>query len=270
MVGDLFMSYLSIYNHQGQESKGLSFENPTVPIYLGNSGEVLAVSYREDIKLYEGILWDTNENNLIKLKNFFPFSMNQQHQIVGKDHNRNFYVWENNLYRNLSQIVEAEDIEDPEAWTELLSVKKINDAGQIIGTGTKADRVKAFLLEPSEEVIEPTGIAKNEVPIPVSDINFEALIANGTHLVLFYSDFCGHCKKMHGEVANVEKYFKTRFTVLRANGDNVPKNLIKHNISGYPSLVLYKDGIEVERFVGYRDFTALRELINRALKTHGL
>jgi thioredoxin 1 len=259
------MSFVTVQDPEGRNQQHLTFVEPTVPTFLGASGEVLGVSQLEAAHLLRGFLWKTEENSLLRMSNFAPVSMNQQQQIVGFDNDKNIYFNENGQYQKLNLMVEPEDVEDPVEWTTLLTVKKINDLGQIIGTGTKVDRVKAYLLEPAEGVAVTGGLKKVESPVHVSDINFEALIANGTHLVLFYSEWCGHCKKIQGEVDKVEKFFKERLTVLRANSQHLEKARIRHDVKAYPTLILFQDGMEVNRITGYHDFPSLKLLLNRAL-----
>lgn len=259
------MSYATVQDPEGRNQQHLTFIEPTIPTFLGASGEVLGVSALEDAHLLRGFLWKTEENSLVKFANFVPISMNQHQQILGTDNSKNIYLNENGQYKKLNLIVEAEDVEDPMEWTTLLTAKKINDLGQIIGTGTKADRVKAYLLEPVEGVEVTSGLKKDESPVHVSDLNFEALIANGTHLVFFYADWCGHCKKIHGEVDKVEKFFKERLTVLRTNSQHAEKARVRHGVTAYPTLILFKDGVEVKRILGYNDFTKLRQILNSAL-----
>ena len=70
---------------------------------------------------------------------------------------------------------------------------------------------------------------------------------SGTQLVLFYADWCGHCKKIKPvwdeaatELADTDKKM---LKINCGNGTEKEKEIMKkYNIDGYPTIILFKDG----------------------------
>jgi thioredoxin 1 len=86
--------------------------------------------------------------------------------------------------------------------------------------------------------------------------NLEDLIKDGIYIVDFYADWCGPCKMM-GSV--LEKM--TDINVIKVNTDNNQDLAIKFGVMSIPTLVFYKDGIEIKKEVGFKDEATLREII---------
>ncbi len=81
--------------------------------------------------------------------------------------------------------------------------------------------------------------------------NFENEIRNGTALVDFYADWCGPCKMISpiiNEIANE----RTDITVGKVNVDENNAFAVKHGVVSIPTLIVFKDGKEHARLVGYR------------------
>ena len=85
-------------------------------------------------------------------------------------------------------------------------------------------------------------------------------------LVDFFATWCGPRQMMAPileELANDEK--DERFIVAKLDGDTEPELLMKQGVMSFPTFVLYKDGKEVERFVGAQAKEALLEKIEAKL-----
>ena len=72
-------------------------------------------------------------------------------------------------------------------------------------------------------------------------------IQSGKKLVLFYADWCGHCKKIKpvwDETAEeINKDDKKMIKVNCGEGTNEEKKIMKeYNIDGYPTIILFNNG----------------------------
>ena len=81
--------------------------------------------------------------------------------------------------------------------------------------------------------------------------NFESEIAASTTLVDFYADWCGPCQMIAPIVEEIATE-RTDITVGKVNVDNDASIAIKYNVASIPTLIVFKDGKEVSRIVGYR------------------
>lgn len=229
-------------------------------------GQVVGVIIYENPKKLTGFLWDRHGGTFTKFYDFIPGSINNSGQMVGFDSQQNVILKENGQSKNLNLISHAFDDEDPTQWQSLVKVIKINDDGLIIGYGMREDRLQAFILEPLDDLEVVSDMKPINTPIEINDDNFDILIAEGTTLVSFYADWCGHCKKMHSVIDAIAQNTKGRLVVAKANSERAKKSYQKEGVKGFPTLILYKDGVEVKRFQGYRDLSTIMPLIEAELR----
>ena len=83
--------------------------------------------------------------------------------------------------------------------------------------------------------------------------NFEKEVLNfeGTALVDFYADWCGPCKMIAPIVAEIAEE-RTDIVVGKINVDDSNALAMKYGVASIPTLIVFKNGIETNRIVGYR------------------
>ena len=83
--------------------------------------------------------------------------------------------------------------------------------------------------------------------------NFEKEVLNfeGTALVDFYADWCGPCKMVAPIVAEIAEE-RTDIVVGKINVDDSNALAMKYGVASIPTLIVFKNGIETNRIVGYR------------------
>jgi len=97
----------------------------------------------------------------------------------------------------------------------------------------------------------------------VTDKSFEneVLQANQPTLVDFWAEWCGPCRMIAPVVEEIAKEYEGRLRVVKMDVDANPATPARLGIMGIPTLILFKDGVEVARIVGYRPKQALQEAI---------
>lgn len=98
--------------------------------------------------------------------------------------------------------------------------------------------------------------------LKISNDNFkkEVLEETKTVLVDFYADWCGPCKMLAPVIeAAAKENESTKF--VKINVDEAQELAMEYNIMSIPTLVVIKEGKEVNRVVGLVDKTELMELI---------
>lgn len=88
--------------------------------------------------------------------------------------------------------------------------------------------------------------------LKLNEQNFANEILNSSAaLVDFYADWCGPCKMIAPIVEEIANE-RTDITVGKINVDESPALAMKYNVSSIPTLIVFKNGIELSRIVGYR------------------
>ena len=79
----------------------------------------------------------------------------------------------------------------------------------------------------------------------------EVLNNNGIALIDFYADWCGPCK-MVAPIVNEIANEHSDITVGKVNVDENNALAVKYGVVSIPTLIVFKDGKEQTRIVGYR------------------
>jgi len=87
----------------------------------------------------------------------------------------------------------------------------------------------------------------------VTDSNFEGEVVKHTGPVLvdFWAPWCGPCKMMSPVVDSVAAKYGDKVKFVKLNTDENPLTASHFQISGIPSLLLFKNGTVLDRVVGY-------------------
>lgn len=92
--------------------------------------------------------------------------------------------------------------------------------------------------------------------------SYEDAVGNdGLVLVDFYADWCGPCKQMEPVLEAIAG--STEAQVLKVDVDQHQQLAAEYQVRGVPTMLVYKDGEQVERFVGYQPEPALRETVSQ-------
>ena len=100
----------------------------------------------------------------------------------------------------------------------------------------------------------------------ITSDDVEGHVKSGTKLVLFYADWCGHCKKIKpiweetsSEVNDEE------LKMIKVNcGEGTPadqKIMKKYSIDGYPTIIKFVDG-KAQLYQGERDVESFKEALS--------
>ena len=104
-----------------------------------------------------------------------------------------------------------------------------------------------------------------EATLVYTDSNFAELTGSGVALVDLYADWCGPCKMMAPTIDKIAEAFEGRAKVGKLNVDDHPESAGALGVSSIPTVVVFKGGSEVARFVGVQSESALAKAIEEQL-----
>ena len=115
-------------------------------------------------------------------------------------------------------------------------------------------------IKKSETTNSVSSISK---VIEVTEDDFDEVVLNSETPVLidFYADWCPPCKKLSPIVEEVASE-NSNVKFVKINVDYSESLAIKYNISSIPTLVLIKEGKEVDRSIGLISKTQIESLID--------
>lgn len=95
------------------------------------------------------------------------------------------------------------------------------------------------------------------------DFNEKVLKADKPVLIDFWAPWCGPCKMVAPELEAVATEYDGKAIIAKVNVDEQQELASSYNVMGIPTLLVIKDGKEVERIVGYRPRKDLMEVIDK-------
>jgi thioredoxin 1 len=97
--------------------------------------------------------------------------------------------------------------------------------------------------------------------LEVTDSTFETdvLQADEPTLVDFWAEWCGPCKMVAPVVKEIATEYSDKLQVAKMDVDSNRNTPEQYGIQGIPTLILFKDGEEAARIVGFRPKDAMVE-----------
>ncbi len=103
-------------------------------------------------------------------------------------------------------------------------------------------------------------------PVKVTEEDFERTVlqAEVPVLVDFYADWCAPCKMVAPLVDELARDHMGRLLVAKVDTDRAPEVAMRYEIRSIPTLIVFRDGEEVERSLGFEP-ERLRRLAEQAV-----
>ena len=99
----------------------------------------------------------------------------------------------------------------------------------------------------------------------VSDSSFETDVLGSDQPVLvdFWAAWCAPCRMLAPTVEAVAEKYAGNARVVKLNVDDNPSVSQRYGIKGIPTLILFRDGKEVERVVGATSKESITRMIEK-------
>ena len=86
--------------------------------------------------------------------------------------------------------------------------------------------------------------------IHLNSDNFDETIGKGRFLVDFWAGWCMPCKMVAPVIEELAVENEGKLTVAKVEVDSNTDIAARYNILSIPTVILFKDGLEIERFIG--------------------
>ena len=99
----------------------------------------------------------------------------------------------------------------------------------------------------------------------ISNEEFEMMIKDGVTLVDFNAPWCAPCRSQGPIIDSLAGRMKDRVAVAAINIENYQDLAVKLGIQSIPTLIIYKNSKELQRFVGLQSESTLADALDKAL-----
>jgi thioredoxin 1 len=123
----------------------------------------------------------------------------------------------------------------------------------VIGCGQKST------VQETAETVETVG----HTEVSASEFQ-ESIEGGGLVLAKFGAPWCGPCVEVDAELDILEESNGDQLTVVRVNVDEEPALAEDYEISAIPKLLLFKDGKQINEWLGYEEASVFQESIDKA------
>jgi len=100
----------------------------------------------------------------------------------------------------------------------------------------------------------------------ISDSTFEneVLQADKTVLVDFWAEWCGPCKMLSPILHDLAASMSNELKIVKINVDTNPHSPSKYGVSSIPTLILFKNGVVIDKKVGVIQKSNLEKWVRSA------
>ena len=99
----------------------------------------------------------------------------------------------------------------------------------------------------------------------INEEEFNNAIENGVSLIDFNAPWCAPCRAQGPIVQKLSEQFEERAVIAEMNIDENQQTAMKLGIQGIPTLAIFKNGKEIQRFIGLQSQGTLSAAIEKVL-----
>ncbi|MCK4767803.1 MAG: thioredoxin family protein [Desulfobacula sp.] len=94
---------------------------------------------------------------------------------------------------------------------------------------------------------------------------FQETLKNGVTLMDFNATWCAPCKAQEPIIKKLMNTYQNRASIIEINIDDHRTLATKYRVQSIPTLILFKDGKEIKRFVGLQSEITIAKSLDDAL-----
>lgn len=124
--------------------------------------------------------------------------------------------------------------------------------------------VAVLIMRSYNKMKNTPAVADSELIEHLTAQNFAHKTKSGVVLVDFWADWCMPCRMMAPILNEVAEATEGSATIYKLNVDEQQQVAAKYGIRNIPTMILFKDGKEVERIIGVKPKDSIISSINKA------
>ena len=101
----------------------------------------------------------------------------------------------------------------------------------------------------------------------LTDENFESTLSDASVPVMvdFSATWCQPCKALAPTIEAVAEEYSGRLDVYNVDVEEAASTAGQFGVSGVPTVIIFKDGREVDRFMGNQDLHSVKQRVEKTL-----
>lgn len=88
--------------------------------------------------------------------------------------------------------------------------------------------------------------------------DYDTLVEKGILLVDFYTEWCGPCQMLASILEEIDY-----MDIIKIDADKFPELAMKYGIMSVPTLCFYKDGLMMQKEIGYRTPEEIKDIYKK-------
>ncbi len=123
----------------------------------------------------------------------------------------------------------------------------------------------ALSFGPARGAGEAAAAEKGKIHEIADESDFDARVkkAQGLVLVKFYAPWCGWCKRLAPVLEKLAGEYQGKVAFVKVDTDQQKALARKHGVRGLPTMIIFRDGKQVQKIVGYRDEKDLKAILDK-------
>ena len=103
--------------------------------------------------------------------------------------------------------------------------------------------------------------------IEINDASFKSEVTDSSIPVLvdFWAPWCGPCKMIAPVLEEIASEYDGKVKVVKINIDENQTTPSTYGVRSIPTLILFKDGQEVEKIIGAQSKQNLKQMVDKSL-----
>jgi thioredoxin 1 len=135
----------------------------------------------------------------------------------------------------------------------------------IIVLGVVVSAFMLLLVVAKRKMGNIPSVANSPKVFNFTDQNFSNKIKNGVVLVDFWAAWCGPCKMMAPVLNDLAEDVEGKVTIGKVNVEEQKMTAAKFKIRSIPTIILFNNGKEINRFTGYKSKDYLLKELDRRM-----